>query len=239
MDALAIAFDGDDTLWESETAFAVTQERLRTLLVPRVAAEVLDARLYATERANLELYGYGAKSFTLSTLETAIELAGDDLAISDVVAILALGKELLSHPVELLPDVEEIVAWAAETAGWTLVVTKGDLFHQESKVALSGLADTFDAVEIVSEKDEATYARILARHGIDPATFVMVGNSLRSDIAPVLAIGGAAVHVPHPLTWAHEHVDDESPLRAHPRFRAIDALRDLPAAIADLRRPLD
>lgn len=223
----AVGFDGDDTLWQSETQFHVTQARVRELLADEVPADVLDRRLLEVERANLELYGYGAKAYTLSLIETAIDLAGSRLSIGDVQVLLDAGKELLAHPIDLLPGAREAVE-AAKAAGLVvLLVTKGDLFHQESKVARSGFGDLVDHVEVVAEKDPATYARILGRHGIAPDDFLMVGNSLRSDCAPVLALGGRAAFVPHPLTWALEHPDDEDEIRASAGFVELASLVDL------------
>ena len=228
-----VAFDGDDTLWHSETEFAVTQERLRDLLAPRCDRATLDARLLDVERRNLELYGYGAKAFTLSVLETATELVGDQLSANDVRAILAIGKDLLSHPVELLDGAADAVTWCA--ARWpTVVITKGDLFHQESKVARSGLGDLLRGVDIVAEKNSGAYERVCRRHGCALDQFVMIGNSLRSDIAPVLALGGSGVHVPYPLTWELDRVDDEDALRAHPQFRAVTTLSEVPAVLSSL-----
>jgi putative hydrolase of the HAD superfamily len=223
----AIGFDGDDTLWESETQFHVTNAKVRELLAGDVDAEVLDARLLEVERANLELYGYGAKAFTLSLIETAIDLAGDRLDISDVRALLQAGKELLAHPVELRPGAREAVQAATGLGLTVLLITKGDLFHQESKVAGSGFGDLVDSVEVVAEKDVATYRRVLDRHRIDPASFVMVGNSLRSDCEPVLALGGHAVFVPHELTWALEHPDDEGAVRTQERLVEVSTLADV------------
>jgi putative hydrolase of the HAD superfamily len=233
----AIGFDGDDTLWQSETAFAVTHDKVRALLAPHVDAATLDARLLDVERRNLALYGYGAKAFTLSTIETAIEIAGDDLDIADVQTLLDAGKELLAHPVELLPGARAAVEAAADRGLPILLVTKGDLFHQESKVARSGFGDLVDAVEVVAEKDAATYARLLKRNGVDPTGFCMVGNSLRSDAAPVLDLGGWAVHVPHELTWALEAAADEQEVRRNARFREVPSLEDVPALLAELGDP--
>lgn len=202
----AIGFDGDDTLWHSETEFAVTQTMFCELLAPHVpdASINLEARLVATEGANLEVFGYGVKGFTLSMIETALEVSEGQVPASVIRTLLDRGKAMLSHPVELLDGVAEVID--ALSGRYRLVlVTKGDLMHQESKVAGSGLAERFDHIEIVAEKDPATYARILARHGIEPASFVMVGNSVRSDVLPVIAIGGRAVHIPYHLTWEHEH----------------------------------
>jgi putative hydrolase of the HAD superfamily len=223
----AIGFDGDDTLWESETQFHLTQARYRELLADDVDPEVLDARLLEVERANLHLYGYGAKSFTLSLIETALELAGDRLDVADVAEILEAGKQLLAHPVELRPGAREAVEAAVGHGLRVLLVTKGDLFHQESKVAGSGLGQLVDSVEVVAEKDVATYGRVLARNGVEPASFAMVGNSLRSDCEPVLALGGRAVFVPHELTWALEHPDDEAAVRATPGLVELAGLAEL------------
>ena len=232
----AVGFDGDDTLWQSETAFAVTFERVRALLEPHVDWATIDARLLEVERANLELYGYGAKSVTLSLIETAIELAGDRLRIDDIRALLDMGKQLLAHPIELLPGAREAVEACVGLGLPVLLVTKGDLFHQESKVARSGFGDLVDGVEVVAEKDVRAYDRILRRHGVDPACFCMVGNSLRSDAAPVLDLGGWAVHVPHELTWALEHPDaaDEDAILSAPRFRACASLVEVPKVLAEL-----
>jgi putative hydrolase of the HAD superfamily len=225
-----VAFDGDDTLWQSEQEFAIAQDQLRALLAPQCAADVLDARLLDVERRNLELYGYGAKAFTLSVLETAIELAGDRLTTADVRAILRLGKDLLEHRIELLDGAADALRWVGSR--WPMIlVTKGDLFHQESKVARSGLGDQFRGIEIVAEKDPATYERVCRRHGTSPDHLVMIGNSLRSDVVPVLELGGWAVHVPHPLTWALEHVDEEEVVLAQARFRAVDSLARLPEVL--------
>jgi putative hydrolase of the HAD superfamily len=230
----AIGFDGDDTLWESETAFAVTHDRVRALLASHVPRELLDAQLLETERRNLELYGYGVKAFTLSMIETALDVAGDALTPGDVRALLEAGKELLAHPVEMLPGAEEAVRWAAAHGLQVVLITKGDLFHQESKIARSGLGELVDAVEVVAEKDVPTYQRALRRNRIDPASFVMVGNALKSDAVPVLALGGWAIHVPHPLTWALEAADDEAAVRAERRFVEVASLTEIPAVVAGL-----
>ena len=230
----AVGFDGDDTLWQSETAFHITQAQVRSLLADLVEPEQLDTRLLEIERANLALYGYGAKAFTLSTIETAIELAGDRLRIADVSALLDAGKELLAHPIELLAGAQAAVAAVRDRGLPVLLVTKGDLFHQESKVARSGFGDLVDHVDVVAEKDVATYERVLRRHDIDPAGFLMVGNSMRSDCQPVLELGGWAAHIPHELTWALEHPDDEDQVRAAPRFRSLESLADVPALLDEL-----
>ena len=233
-----VGFDGDDTLWENEQAFHLANAELRALLAPHCDAEVLDRRLLDVQRANLRAYGYGAKAFTLSVIETAAELAGERLTVDDVRAILAIGKGLLAHPMQLIDGAAEAVR--AVTARVPVVlVTKGDLIHQEAKVAGSGLGDLFGGVEIVSEKDPATYRQVCARYGADPERFVMVGNSLRSDVAPVLEVGGWGVHIPHELTWAMEHPEDEDTIRAHPRFRALAHLANLDELLDALLADID
>ena len=222
-----VGLDGDDTLWHSERGFALAHDEIRDILAVHCEPDVLDRRLVEVERANLRRYGYGAKAFTLSVLETAAELAADRLGVDDVRAILDVGKRLLAHPVELLDGVEGAVR--ATAARWPIVlVTKGDLFHQESKVAGSGLGDLFSGVEVVAEKDPAAYRRVLSRFGVAPDRFVMVGNSLRSDVAPVLELGGWGVHVPHELAWALEAPDDEDAIRRHPRFGTCPTLAEVP-----------
>lgn len=220
----AIGFDGDDTLWHSETEFAVTQAMFCELLAPHVPDATIDleARLVATEGVNLEVFGYGVKGFTLSMIETALDVSEGRVPASVIRTLLDRGKAMLSHPVDLLDGVEEVIDTVAGRYRLVLI-TKGDLMHQESKVAGSGLAERFDHIEIVAEKDPATYGRILTRHGIEPAAFVMVGNSVRSDVLPVLAVGGRAVHVPYSITWQHEHAvhDGEVP--------TLTSIKELPA----------
>lgn len=230
-----VGFDGDDTLWHSERGFHVAQDEIRAILADHCDPGVLDRRLIEVERANLHRYGYGAKAFTLSVIETATELAGDRLTVDDVRAILDVGKRLLAHPVELLDGVADAIPLVASRHP-VVLVTKGDLFHQESKVAGSGLGDRFAGVEIVAEKDPASYRRVLARYGVDPTEFVMVGNSLRSDVGPVLELGGWGVHVPHALTWELEAHDDEDAVAAHPRFRTCPTLAGVPAILDAISR---
>jgi putative hydrolase of the HAD superfamily len=224
-----IALDGDDTLWHSEQLFVDTQASFRDLLAPYVdlTEEELDARLVQVERENLPVFGYGVMAFTLSLMETAIEVTDGRIPGRDLRAVLDLGKTLLDHPVQLLDGVMEGVD-ALTDRYRVMVVTKGDLLHQESKVARSGLAEVLWQVEVVSEKDERSYRRILDRHEIDPATFVMVGNSVRSDVLPVLALGGRAVHIPYHVTWALEEVEPDP----DHEFPVLRSFAELPAAIA-------
>ena len=219
-----IAFDADDTLWHNESIFDRAQQRYRELLAKYHPAAEVDRVLYQTEMRNLPLYGYGVKGFVLSASETAIELTQGAISAQEIREIFALGQEMLAHPVELLPGVAEIVPALARDYR-LLLITKGDLHHQERKIAESGLTAHFSAIEILSEKDGATYERVLRRHGIAPDEFVMIGNSLKSDILPVLALGGAGVQVPYHLTWQHEHV--EAVPHDQPRFRRVERLAEL------------
>jgi putative hydrolase of the HAD superfamily len=227
-----IAFDGDDTLWHNETLFSVTQARFADLLAPYGPFPDVPERLVATEGRNLSSFGYGIKGFTLSMIETAIELTDGRIAGRDIQAIIDAGKSMRDHPVELLAGVRDVVEGLVGGPRRLMVITKGDLFDQESKLARSGLADLFDAVEIVSEKDEGTYRRILDRHAIDPAAFLMVGNSLRSDVLPVVGVGARAVHVPYEVTWAHEQVEPVDGRR--PGVWELAAIRELPALLDEL-----
>ena len=219
-----VGLDADDTLWHNETIFRLTQDRFRALMAEVAAPEVLDARLAAIERRNLALYGYGVKGFTLSVIETAMELTGGDPPGRIIADILAAGREMLAHPVETLPGVDRALA-ELSTDYRLVLITKGDLLHQEQKLAASGLGDLFAAVEIVSEKDARTYETVFARHGTGAAQAAMCGNSLRSDILPALEAGAWAAHVPYPLTWAHEMAD---PPLGHPRFAELSSISAFP-----------
>lgn len=221
-----LAFDADDTLWHNETHYAETQEAFRALLRAYHDDAWIDARLHDTEMRNLGRYGYGIKGFTLSMIETALELTERRLDGAGIQKVLDLGKAMLDKPVEPLPGVVDVLQNLAGAFD-LMVITKGDLFDQEIKLAKSGLDGHFSKVEIVSEKDEAAYAAILQRHGIPPAAFTMVGNSVKSDILPVLALGARAIHIPYHLTWAHEVVD--SPMESP--FPVLDSIRDLPGLL--------
>jgi len=226
-----VGFDGDDTLWHSETRFHVTQGEFRDLLRRYVSETDIDARLAEMETKNLSIYGYGVKSFTLSMLETAIELTEGRIPSRDLQVILGWGKRMLMEPTELLDYVEQTLKQIAGRYD-LLLITKGDIFDQESKLARSGLGDLFLGVEIVSEKSVDSYQAIFRRRGIAPREFVMVGNSLRSDVVPVVTLGGQAVHIPYEVTWHHEHVPDEQLPRQG--WRRIAAIRELPAVLEAL-----
>jgi len=222
-----IGFDADDTLWQNEQFFRLTERRFAGMLAEHGEAEHISARLLEAARRNLAVYGLGIKGFTLSMIETAIEISGGRVPGSVIAEILAAGREMLSHPIEPLPHARETVEKLAG-AYRLVLITKGDLFDQERKLAQSGLGDLFDAVEIVSDKSAATYARIFSHHGDGPDKSMMVGNSLKSDVVPVIDAGGWGVHVPHELTWVLEHVE---PPKAAPRFRQIGDLGELPGLI--------
>lgn len=200
-----IGIDGDDTLWHSEGYYRDAHAAFADILsrYVDVTDAQLQARMLVTERRNLATFGYGAKGMALSMVETAIALTAAQISATDIHRLIDLGRQVLSHPVDLLPGVPAMLD--ALGARYRLVlITKGDLRHQAAKVAQSQLAHRFECVEIVSEKDAATYRRILQRRAVAAAEFVMVGNSLRSDMEPVLGLGGWGVHVPYRVTWAHE-----------------------------------
>jgi putative hydrolase of the HAD superfamily len=227
-----IGFDADDTLWHNERHFRLTQERFEQLLAGHAAPHGLHERVLEAERRNVLRYGYGAKSFTLSLVETAIEVTAGEVPATVIAEILAAGRELMAFPVECFPGVAETLSTLSDEFRLVLV-TKGDLFDQERKLAQSGLGDHFHGVEIVSEKTPDTYARIFARHGAGADRAMMVGNSLKSDILPALAAGSWAVHIPHELTWELEKA--EEPQHAE-RFRRARHIREVPALAGTLVR---
>ena len=225
-----ICLDADDTLWHNETYFKRTEAALARLLAPFARADAVQARLEAVEHRNLGAYGYGAKGFVLSMVETALELGGDALPAASVGRILALGREMLAHPVEMLDGVKEALERLA-VLGQLVLVTKGDLHHQEAKLAASGLGEHFEGVEIVSDKRAATYARIFERYGVAAKEAVMAGNSMRSDVLPALEAGAWAAYVPFELAWSHELA--EAPT-GHPRYRELGSLGELAEWVAQL-----
>ena len=229
-----VGFDGDDTLWHSEGYYRQAGEAFAAIMARYVDVADRDVheRMLATEQRNLKLFGYGAKGMALSMVETAIAVSDGRIGAADIHALIELGKTVLQHPVELLPGIRAAVEAVAQQYE-VVLITKGDLFHQEKKVAQSGLADLFRRIEIVSEKDAAAYRRVLGEFDLQPAQFAMVGNSLRSDIEPVLRLGGWGVHMPYHVTWAHEL---ENGLAAdEPRMLTVDAPAAIPAAVERLR----
>jgi putative hydrolase of the HAD superfamily len=225
-----IGFDADDTLWQNEQYYKLTESHFRDLLAEFAEGEHVSERLLEAERRNLAYYGFGIKGFTLSMIETALEVTEGKAPAEVVSKILSIGRELLSHPVECLPHAREALEVLCGHY-FLVLITKGDLFDQERKLAQSGLGDFFDAVEIVSDKSATTYRRIFGKHGEGPEQAMMIGNSLKSDVVPAIAAGAWGVFVPHELTWVLEHVD--KPAEA-PRFREIATLGDVKPLIDEI-----
>jgi putative hydrolase of the HAD superfamily len=227
-----IALDADDTLWHNETMFSMTQEKFMQLLAEYHSSEQIGQTLYEIELRNLNNFGYGIKGFTLSMIETAIELTGGQVSGTVIQQIIDFAKSMVHAPVELLEHVADVIPQLAQ-AYPLMLITKGDLFDQEAKLARSGLGQHFTHVEIVSDKTELSYRGLFQRYKIDPARFLMVGNSLRSDILPVTALGARAVYIPYHLTWAHETVPDQPAARHN--YVEIAHIGLLPALLDELQ----
>jgi putative hydrolase of the HAD superfamily len=206
MDIKVIAFDADDTLWVNEPYFRRTEEAFCELMSGYLSLHDLERELLKIEIGNLPLYGYGVKGFVLSMIETAMAVSNKTISLEIIDRILALGKAMLDQPIELLDGVEEVLT-ALKGKYRLVVATKGDLLDQERKLRKSGLSHYFHHIEVMSEKDDANYLKLVRHLDIQPQELLMIGNSLKSDILPVLNIGGYAVHVPYHITWAHEVVD--------------------------------
>jgi putative hydrolase of the HAD superfamily len=225
-----IAFDADDTLWHNERLYVAAQERFTQLLAQYHAPEWIRERLYQTETRNLQHFGYGIKAFALSMLESAVELTEGRLSGQDVKALIDLAREMLSAEVELLAHVGKVIPKLAASYQ-LMVITKGDLLDQETKIAKSGLGRYFQHVEVVSQKTRETYARLLKKHTVAPERFLMVGNSIPSDILPVLELGGSAIHIPYEITWQHEVAGLPN---GQPGFYALEHMGQLPALLEQL-----
>ena len=215
-----IGIDADDTLWHNEPVFRLTHKRFNELLGDFAGEDALEAKLAAVERENMKSYGYGAKGFTLSMLQTAMEVSEGNVSTKVLKEILDAGREMMTHPIEPLPGVEEALKQLKDRARLVLI-TKGDLFHQESKLAASGLGTHFSGVEIVSEKTPEIYTKAFARHGGDVETSLMTGNSVKSDILPMLKAGGYAALIPYPLVWWAEAAERPD---GHPKYREVAVL---------------
>ena len=226
-----ICLDADDTLWHNMRHFNATEDALLDMLRPFAQAQVTRERLIECETRNLPLYGYGAKGFTLSMIETAVDLAGDAVTGAMIEGILAAGRALLAHPVELFDGVDDTLRALAAKAPLVLV-TKGDLLHQESKLAASGLGNLFSGIEIVSDKKADTFRTLFDRHGITADRAIMAGDSMRSDILPALEAGAWAAFIPQDGAWSHETAAAPD---THPRFVQLERLGQLPDWIATLR----
>ncbi|RVV97451.1 HAD family hydrolase [Mesobaculum littorinae] len=228
-----IGFDADDTLWHNEQFYRLTQDRFAALLADHADRDHLETRLLAAERRNLGRYGFGIKGFMLSMIETAIEVTEDRVPATVIRQIIEAGQDMLAHPVDLLPHARAAVESAAQDHR-VLLITKGDLLDQERKLAQSGLGDLFDGVEIVSDKTAPVYARIFAEHGDGSDRAVMIGNSMKSDVLPVIEAGGHGVFVPHGHVWALEAAD---PPENNPKFHEIPDLGALPDLLEKLAEP--
>ena len=231
-----IGFDADDTLWHNERFFRVTQDRFAELLQDHTPPDLdrlaLERRLLAAEKRNLGRYGYGVKGFTLSMIETAIEVTDQQVPAAVIQELIVAGQMMLSYPIDLLPHAQEAVTQLAANHR-VVLITKGDLLDQERKLAQSGLGDLFDAVEIVSEKTPEVYQEIFNRHGDGIARAMMVGNSMRSDVVPPITAGGWGTYVPHGEIWELEHAE---PPEASPRYNAIADLSQLPQLVSRIEK---
>jgi putative hydrolase of the HAD superfamily len=231
-----VAFDGDDTLWHNERSFVEGRQRFHRMLA-RAGVDLteaqLDERVNRIELANIDYFGYGVSSFALSLIETAVELTGGRVAGRDLIDVVAMAKQMMVEDMEVFPRVHDVLTEVAASYP-VMLITKGDLLHQTSKLDRSGLRDAFQFVEVVSHKTPATYREILRRHRVDPDRFLMVGNTLRSDVLPVVAAGGWAAHIPAALSWAHEHAD--VPPEAHGRYFEIGAFEQVLEIIERLRQ---
>jgi putative hydrolase of the HAD superfamily len=230
-----LAFDADDTLWHNESRYQAAKNEfvhlMSTFQPPERAAAVLDQ----IELGNLSLYGYGMKSFTLSMIEAALALSDGQLSGREIRAILDISRAVLNAEVELFPHVAETIASLAERYP-LMLITKGDASEQEQKIYRSGIGAYFQFIEIVHDKTTTTYQKILAKYRLSPERFVMIGNSLRSDILPVVQIGGIAIYIPHELTWAHElEHNGELP---HGSYYQLEHFEQLPDFLCHLERTL-
>ena len=228
-----IAFDADDTLWHNESIFYSTHDKFKDLLSKYHDEEWIASKLNETESRNILHFGYGVKGFTLSMIETAIELSEGRITANEIQSLIEIGKAMMNAPVELLDGVRETIETLAQTFE-LMLITKGDLFHQESKIASSGLGEFFNRIEIVSEKEVSVYERLIRKYNIKPERFAMIGNSLKSDILPVIAIGGVAIHIPYKTEWVHERVEASELDGKH--FIQIDHIKLLPELFNNMSR---
>lgn len=226
-----IAFDADDTLWHNEMIFQDTQQLLYQMLKPYADEEVVHEKLSKIEMSNLRLFGYGITGFTLSMIETALEISGGQIPQSKIQYIIDCGKQMLEAPIELLPDVRPTLEKLIDSYS-LMLISKGDLMHQMNKVESSGLAELFSLIEIVHEKNKHTYKKIVHKHGITPSLFMMVGNSMRSDILPILEIGASAVYIPYHVT-SHVEMATQSDVQSS-NFWQLESLKELPQLLSTL-----
>jgi putative hydrolase of the HAD superfamily len=225
-----IAFDADDTLWHTESHFQATQARLSKILNTYAPHEQVQARLHEVEERNIKLFGYGVKGFTLSMIEAAIDISGQRISAADIHEIAMMGKAMLDRPLELLPDVEAVLTELGRQYR-LIMITKGDPMDQQNKIVQSGLAHHFEEIEIVAVKDVDSYRTVFSRLTLAPADTVMIGNSIPSDVEPILALGGFGIYIPYHVTASFERHRGEPD---HPSYRRIDRIAELPVLIGDL-----
>ncbi|RZJ30768.1 MAG: HAD family hydrolase [Flavobacterium sp.] len=223
MDIKVIAFDADDTLWINEPYFQETEEKFCELLAPYLSRHTLSQELFKTEIGNLKLYGYGIKGYILSMIEAALKISNNTIGNETIEKIIQYGKELLEKPIELLDGVHQTLD-ALKDRYKLVVATKGDLLDQRRKLHNSGLGNYFHHIEVMSDKQESDYTDLVRRLDILPSQFMMIGNSLKSDVLPVLGIGGNAIHIPFHTTWAHERIDHKV---EHVNFRNFEKITEV------------
>ena len=223
---MIIGFDADDTLWHNEDGFQASHREFEALLADYGEPTAIEDHLFEIESRNMSRYGYGVKAYTLSLIECAIDISDGHVSTAQIAAILDLGHALLDRPVELIDGVEAVLEALGDVT--KMIITKGDLYHQLSRIESSGITDHFWQAEVVAHKDPATYRRVLGLYSVDPTEFVMVGNSLPSDVLPVIEIGGRAIHVPYHVTWTHERHDDDHDAPT------IEHLGQLPGALSEM-----
>ena len=218
-----IGFDADDTLWVNEPLYRATEKQFGDILSDYFPENEINGELFKTEMQNLEIYGYGAKGFMLSMIETALRISDSKITPDEINRIIKLGKDLLNEPIVLLDHVE-LVLKKLQPDYKLILATKGDLLDQERKLRKSGLINYFHHIEIMSDKHENNYRKLISRLDIDPEDFVMIGNSIKSDILPVINIGAKAIHVPYHTTWQHENDHDTAD---HSKFVTVDNLSEI------------
>ncbi len=220
-----IGFDADDTLWHNESVFTIAQKKFCGIFSLH-SPELVDQTLSSTQVKNLKVFGYGIKGFILSMIETSIEITKGEIKGNEIQKIINIGRDMLVAPVQLLPHVREVIEELSKKYP-LLLITKGDLVDQEKKITHSGLADYFTGIEIVSEKNSETYENILYRHDIAASRFIMIGNSMRSDIVPIVQIGGQAVYIPYSSTWDHEQNHTSIDPKSFKQLKHIGLLPEL------------
>jgi len=228
---LVVAFDADDTLWHNEGAFAEIERLFNELVEPWADAETAQHALLARERARIGTYGYGVKSFALSMIGAACDLSNDEIPASTLRRFVDIADELLAMPTDMIDGAHDVIEHVSDRFP-TMIITKGDLHHQLRRIADADVARFCFDIEVVAEKDPATYRRMLSRHRIEPPEFVMVGNSLVSDVAPVVEVGSRAIHIPYETTWALETADSDPPFPE--RWTRVDSIREVPGVLETL-----